>query len=236
MTDKPQELIKLGRFSDSDKNQFQLDNWKKAEVCFKEQKFADSLEAFLNYIRDEKTDNVHYTRLGDEIEFEILQGSKVIRGKLDGRHIEAEAQLAIMEKTSVAIMRRMLEMSFKLNYCRFALKENILCLKFDTSVESANPNKLFYGLKELATKADKQDDQLLSDFAALKPFDNSHIEEFSAQEKEIKYDYLIRWIKETLTRTSELNQDKLSGGISYLYMALLYRIDYLICPEGMLMD
>ena len=40
-------------------------------------------------------------------------------------------------------------------------------MRFDSDIETANPSKLYYGLKELATKADKQDDLLVQDFTRL---------------------------------------------------------------------
>jgi hypothetical protein len=134
----------------------------------------------------------------------------------------------------VPVMRRLLEMNFNLYYSRFALDHERLCMQFDTSIEAANPNKLYYGLKELATKADKQDDLLIQDFTILQTLDTDHIAGIPQKEKEIKYEYLLKWIKEKLDYAATLESDKFSGGIAYLLLALAYRIDYLITPEGKL--
>ncbi len=98
--------------------------------------------------------------------------------------------------------------------------------------ETANPNKLYYGLKELSTKGDKQDDLLVQDFTALQTIDTEHIIEIPKEEKEIKYQWLQKWIHETISYIKPLDADKFSGGIAYLLLALAYRIDYLIVPEG----
>ncbi|MEO0225616.1 MAG: hypothetical protein ABIL05_01560, partial [candidate division WOR-3 bacterium] len=69
----------------------------------------------------------------------------------------------------------------------------------------------------------------------LQRIDSSHIIEIPQTEKEIKYKYWQKWIKETLDLIAKLNPDKLSGGISYLLLALCYKLDYLVAPEGTLM-
>ena len=50
-----------------------------------------------------------------------------------------------------------------------------VCMRFDSEIKTANPNKLYYGLKELATKADKQDDLLVEEFSLLEALDTEHI-------------------------------------------------------------
>ena len=96
------------------------------------------------------------------------------------------AALAIMETPGTAIMRRLLDLNFSLMYTCCALTERqTLCMAFDTDVETASPNKLYYGLKELATKADKQDDLLVQDFTSLTPLDVEHIEAIPDEEKEV---------------------------------------------------
>ena len=96
--------------------------------------------------------------------FEIYQGSKIVRGTFNNEQVKAEVTLARMPQPSVPVMRRLLEMNFNLYYSRFALDNDRLNMRFDSNIESANPSKLYYGFKELATKADKQDDLLVQDF------------------------------------------------------------------------
>jgi len=70
----------------------------------------------------------------------------------------------------------------------------------------------------------------------LESTDSDHIAPLPEKEKEIKYSYLQSWIKKTLDTVSSLDADKFSGGIAYLLLALIYRIDYLITPEGKLLN
>jgi hypothetical protein len=233
----PTQSIKMGRYSDNNKTVAKTKKWYEAEDLFKEKKFNESIECFFDYLRDDIEDNVRLHKQEDHsYRFEIYQGTKIVHGNISPQEINAEVSLAKMEKGSIPVMRRLLEMNYSLFYSRFALKDEKLCMLFDSAREVASPNKLYYGLKELATKADKQDDLLVSDFATLKAVDDLHVEIFSDSEKEIKYKYFSFWIESTLKKVEELNQDSFSGGIAYLFLTLIYKIDYLITPEGKLLN
>jgi hypothetical protein len=228
--------ISFGRYSDNNKSVRKVGRWTEADNLFKEKKYSESIDAFFDYLRDDEANNVIYERNGAEGRFQLFQGSKVVRGSFDGEAVRAEVTLARMPQPSVPVMRRLLEMNFTLYYSRFALDNDRLSMRFDSNLEAANPSKLYYGLKELATKADKHDDLLVKDFTALQMIDNEHVTEVPLQEKEIKYQYLQTWIKETLDTIATLDADKFSGGISYLLLGLVYRIDYLIKPEAVLLN
>jgi hypothetical protein len=141
-----------------------------------------------------------------------------------------------MPQPSVPVMRRLLEMNFNLYYGRYAMDSDRLCMRFDSNIEAANPNKLYYGFKELATKADKQDDLLVQDFTSLQKMDTDHISDIPEAEKQVKYDFIVKWTKETLDYIGTLDADKFSGGVAYLLLALCFRIDFLITPEGKLLS
>lgn len=224
--------IFFGRYSDNNKPVEKVNRWTDADNLFKEKKYTESFDAFFEYLRDDSIANVVHERNENSGRFHFYQGSKIVRGSYDKDHVQAEATLARMPSTNVPVMRRLLEMNFNLYYSRYALNEERLCMRFDSDIETANPSKLYYGLKELSTKADKQDDLLVQDFAALQTLDTEHVIEIPAEEKEIKYQWLQKWITDTISYVKTLDADKFSGGIAYLLLALAYRIDYLIVPEA----
>jgi hypothetical protein len=228
--------VVFGRYSDNNKSPVKTKRWTEAENLFKEKKYPESMDAFFDYLRDDAVQNVVYERNGSEGRFHFYQGSKIVRGSFNNELLKAEITLARMPQPSVPVMRRLLEMNFNLFYSRFALDNERLCMRFDSDIETASPGKLYYGLKELSTKGDKQDDLLVQDFAALESADNEHLAEIPVTEKEIKFKYLHQWITETLNMIKGLDADKFSGGMAYLLLALLYRIDYLIVPEGSLLN
>jgi len=233
--EEAQPLIQFGRYSDNNKTMEKVERWNEAESLFKEKKYHDSIEAFFDYLHDPDTSNVSYSRNGNEGKFSFYQGSKVIRGIFNNDYLEAEVRLASMPNPSVPVMRRLLEMNFNLYYSRYALDGDRISMLFDSDIETANPSKLYYGLKELATKADKQDDLLVQDFTSLQLIESDHIIEIPEQEKEVKLRYFKTWIQQTIDLIESVDNDKYSGGIAYLLLALAYRIDYLIVPEGKLL-
>ena len=229
-------VIPFGRYSDNNKPVAKVNRWTDADNLYKEKKFTESLDAFFEYLRDDNIQNVVYERNGAEGRFELYQGSKIVRGKFDKDLLRAEVTLARMPQPSVPVMRRLLEMNFNLYYSRFALDSDRLCMGFDTDMENASPSKLYYGLKELATKADKQDDLLVQDFANLETTDTEHIGNVTDHEKEVKHAWMVRWISQTLDTIAGVDADKFSGGIAYMLLALIYRLDYLLAPEGKLLN
>ena len=233
--DEVQPGIQFGRYSDNNKSVAKVEKWNEADSLFKEKKYFASIAAFFDYLSDDDTQNVMHLQEGNKGTFLFYQGSKIIRGHYNEELFEAEAWLASMPQPSVPVMRRLLEMNFTLYYTRYALNDGKISMLFDSDIETANPSKLYYGLKELATKTDKQDDLLVQDFTALQPIDTDHIVEIPQEEKEIKFRYFKKWIQETLDLIATVDADKYSGGIAYLLLALSYRIDYLIQPEGKLL-
>lgn len=235
-TEEAEPGIRFGRYSDNNKTVEKVERWNEAESLFKEKKYYESLNAFFDYLRDDEEDNVVHTQEGNSGTFSFYQGSKVIRGSYNDKLLEAEVHLAQMPQAGVPVMRRLLEMNFNLYYSRYALNEDKIAMLLDSDIQTANPSKLYYGLKELATKADKQDDLLVHDFTTLLPTDNDHITEIPEEEKAVKLKYFKLWIQETLDLAGSIDADKFSGGIAYLLLALAYRIDYLIVPEGKLLS
>ena len=157
---KPDEeaepAIIFGRYSDNNKSVAKVDKWNAADTLFKEKKFYESITAFFDYLRDDDVENVVHIQDGTKGSFQFYQGSKIIRGHYDEKLFEAQAFLAGMPVPSVPVMRRLLEMNFTLYYTRYALHEEKISMLFDSDIQTANPSKLYYGLKELATKTDKQ--------------------------------------------------------------------------------
>src|SRR5687767_3928621 len=212
--------ILFGRYSDNNKPVAKVEKWNEADALFKAKKYYESIEVFFDYLRDDELENVTLETNSKGGTFYFFQGSKIIRGFYNEENFEAEVILAIMPQPNVPVMRRLLEMNFNLYYSRYALNDTKLCMMFDSDIETANPSKLYYGLKELATKADKQDDLLVQDFTMLQAVGTEHIVDIPLKEKEIKFRHFKKWISETLKLVHSVEADKFSGGIAYLLLAL----------------
>lgn len=234
--EQPQPDVMFGRYSDNNKTVAKVNRWTEADNLFKERKYHQSIDAFFEYLRDDSVRNVNTERKGELLDFVIYQGSKVVRGQCDGKRLSAEVSIARMVQPSIPVMRRLLEQNYLLFYSRYTLHDDRICMRFDSEIETANPNKLYYGLKELATKADKQDDLLVQDFATLEQIDTDHIQQLPDREKKVKLQFFREFVGNTITYIDSLDKDKIAGGIAYMLLALGYRLDYLLAPEGKLLQ
>lgn len=232
--------VRLGRFTDSYKSKSQYEAWDAALNKFESNHYLDSYKEFFRYLRDDKEDNVRWLEENGGIHFEILQGSKRVSGFADARQLKAEAKIAKANELSVAFMRRLVEANYSLDYSRYALDDdNHLIVKFDTYTLDGSPYKLYYALKEIAINADKQDDLLLDEFSSmLTPVEMGSKTDLSAEEKEAKYNFIQEQIAGALKDldSGALSADKYPGGVSYLLLSLAYKIDYLVTPEGFMME
>jgi len=236
-TDEPQLL--WGRFSDSYKSDEKYDAWDEALELFEDQKYLESIRKFLYYLQDEKTQNLEFKEENGSISFEILQGSKIITGSVNEKKFKAEAKIAGSDSLNIGLMRRLMEQNFVLKYSKYALdKEQNITMVFETYLLDASPYKLYYALKELAINSDKQDDVLIDEFKSLTAINNGHIIEVPQKEKEIKYQFLISNIKAIYDEieNGKLNLRQYPGAASYLYLNLMYKLDYLISPEGFTLE
>lgn len=231
----PAPQYRFGRYSDNNKTTLQTRSWFEAERFFREKKYTQAFEAILVYMRDEKENNILITKHEAAYTFSIQQGTKRIHGNFSASGLKAEVALVAMPEPNKPVMRRLLDANTELYYSRYALREGVLCLLMDLPLDMCSPGKVYYGLKEIATRADQQDDLLLDEFPALKAADNIVQTPFTDIERHVKYHYLNYWIDHTLAQVEPLPADSFSGGIGYTLMALLYRIDFLVTPEGKLM-
>ena len=232
--------VRFGRYSDSYKEKSQYDAWEVSLDKFEANEYLEAYKSFFTYLRDEREDNVRWLEENGGVRFEILQGSKRVSGFADARQVKAEARIAQAKELSVAFMRRLMEANFSLDYSRYALDDdNNLVVKFDTSTLDGSPYKLYYALKEVAINADKQDDLLLDEFSTmLIPTEMGSKTELSLAEKEAKYNFIKAEIQSVFDAidTGKLSAEKYPGGISYLLLGAVYKIDYLTTPEGFIVE
>jgi len=236
VADAKTKVFTPGRYVDINKKPQQLEAWDTSKKLFEEKKYLDSVYQLCLYLKDPAIENLQVTRNEYSVEFEITQGSKVIKGIATNDAVTAETRIASYQTPSIAFLRKLMNYNFSLQYNRFAVKDNVVYLKFTSKTIDASPNKLYYSLKELALKADKLDDVLINEFPMLEPIDVSHVTMPNNAIVEARYNYMIRWINEDMQRIAALNEDRMSGAISYILLALIFRIDYLLVPQGSILN
>ncbi|MCC6463611.1 MAG: hypothetical protein IT260_24285 [Saprospiraceae bacterium] len=232
--------IPFGRYTDAFKTSVQLAAWNRSLELFDQGKHLQAYQEFFVYLRDDKVDNVNWRTEGDTMFFEFWQGSQRVTGLATADKVKAESKVARAVDLNVGFLRRLMEYNYSLKFCRFALDpENNLILRFDTPGTDASPLKLLHALRELAIHADKHDDLLLDEFTtALSPAEQRTEAEIPAAEKEAKYAYLRRQIESAFALLDQAKPDpnQYPGGYAYLLLAMAFRLDYLLRPEGFIMD
>ena len=229
----------FGRYSDAYKSNNQYEAWDKAVSLFENQMYLDAYIKFFEYLKDDYQENVKVWSNGEEIEFELYQGSKLLRGTANENLFRAKCKIATTTKSNIGFLRRLIEQNYKLKYGRYCLDEDDdIAIVFDSFSLDASPYKLYYSLKEISMAADKQDDLLIDEFDELAPVNIAHTSILDEQEKETKYQFIQQILSSIFTEIEHgpLDAHKYPGGINYLYLDAAYKIDYLVRPEGFIME
>jgi hypothetical protein len=232
------ETIQFGHFSDTNNSPAHTEKRTTAIELFRSKKYRDSLQSLLDWIQSERGGNaVKWKETGpDSFDFILHQSTRLIEGNFDGKFLHACVPLAKSDAPGTAVMRRMLELNNDLQYTSAGLdKEGIFYLVFDTDADTASPQKVFNGLRELALVADRQDDDLRIAFPDLLPVPSAPITQLPAGELEVKSTYFHKWIGDTLAEAENLDMDAYAGAIAHLLLTLVYRLDLLLSPDGRLM-
>jgi hypothetical protein len=238
--EKSRPNVKFGRFSDAYKTDAQYEAWHRSLEKFDDGNHFDAYEDFFDYLAAPEGGNVAYQRLGDtHFNFELFQGSKAVKGYSDGRRFRAEAKVVRADHSNVGFMRRLIEKNFSLRYSRFALDQNgDVVIIFDTYLLDGSPHKLYHAMNELATTADKMDDLLVDEFSMLHPLGTDHTEELPQALKEAKYDFTIKTVKAVINDMEHGQPDATlyPQATGYQLLDLIYKLDYLVRPEGYMME
>ena len=230
----------FGRFSDVYQAEERLIHWERAIEAHDKKNYLASIRHFLTYLTDELEGNVSFEEPShDKLRFKVYQGSKCIEGFANQDGFFAEAVIARCESLSLGAMRTLLEENYELRYSAYALdSDNRLTMVMHTDHQDGSPYKLYYGLKELATQADKRDDVLVNTFAELSPVFNGNIQHLGEREKRIKLTYFRNSIDRALDiyKQAGVSFEKYPGMLSYIMLSTAFMVDYLLKPEGKTMD
>lgn len=213
----------------------QTQAWNQATNYFNQGEFKRSIQSLFEYLNTAHQNNIIAIQNSNMLEYELVQGSKVIKILVDQLQFYAEVKIAVCKELHVGFMRKALETNFDLQYARYTLdEEQHLCLVFDSHLEEASPYKIFNGLKEMALLADEQDDILINAFEQLVPININHIIDIDEAQKSIKWTFFNQVI-DIITAEGvlgTLNRDRFPGALVYIYLDAIYKLDYLIKPES----
>lgn len=238
-TDAQRPDVVFGRYSDAYKSDSQMQAFDRSLTLFEQGAYMEAYREFLTSLKDPDSDNISWQEENNVISFQFWQGSQRITGTASPEKVKVESKVARASDLNVGFLRRLVTANFSLKFSRFALdQDNCLAILFDTGTVDGSPLKLNFALRELAIHADKQDDLLLDEFNTLHPYEPRTFGEIPEAEKELKYNYILGEIQRTFAEIDAGKPDpnQFPGTYAYLLLALAFKLDYLVRPEGFMMD
>jgi len=190
--------------------------------------FFKSLENFTN---SSSNHNIVAKKEDEKLEFEIYQGSAKITGIITKEHLYAEVILIKKDKANVALKRRILERNYQFTYVYYFTDEKYIKLKLFHDNITMSPQKVFFPLRELALNADFDKEYIKCEFSDIVLEDIEHLKDIDEDELKVKYDYFKYWIEELESRVAILPSNDNSAMQSFIYLTLLFKIDYLLVPK-----
>jgi len=236
---KAEPKIQFGRYTDSYKTAEQQLAWEMALEQFERESYDDSYKNLFSYLSDEALNNVAYSSSSGVVNFEILQGSKKIIGRIDSKLVRIEAKVVKADELKVAFMRRLLDANYGLRYSRYAVDDDgDISIVSDSFRQDASPYKIFYAMREVALAADKQDDILIDEFDILHTVNSGHVRPLPDHEKNVKSTFVHQWINECLEIIDKgrLDAAVFPAAVTYRLLHLVYKLDYLISSEGFITE
>lgn len=225
----------FGRFSDVHKTPDRYARFDASRAAFEQGNYRQALIDFLEYIRNPQANNVTYDPAARVLTFEIVQGSRLIKGVLEHDRVIVRSQIVDGTQFTTGLLRRFLEKNYSLNYSRFCLDEHKqLHVIFESFVQDANPYKLYYGIKELALKADKNDDLILDEFHQFDVLDEDKQTPLFEKVLDIKTSFFyttLSSVKNSLDN-GVLRKSHDANSVIYAILGTLYKIDILLTPNG----
>lgn len=228
---------RFGRFSDQERNIRQKKHWKGAMEAFTQDHSRESIVHLLNYLRNPDTENIQIRNDGAILQFDLFQGSGKISGFADAMVLKAIAPIGRITQPHVGFMRRLLEKNYYFQHCRYTIDpENQISLVFDTPMSLASPYQVYQGLREIALAADQDDDLLTDEFTEIQFLrqGGEPIPEPVAKQKVACLRHHITSLLHELEYGGKTIQRN-PGTLSYLILDLVYKIDYLLLPQGFTM-
>ncbi|MGF1534277.1 MAG: hypothetical protein ACFCUI_11285 [Bernardetiaceae bacterium] len=231
--------LRLGRYSDAFPAPEQLELREQALDAFAQRDYLTAYWHFFASLRDEEEDNVRLAFYPEiqRLDFEIFQGSKVVTGYASPKEVVGEVRVLRAPQLHVALSRRLMEMNHGLLYSCFSLNaDQVICMRFSTQSGDGYPDKIYSGLREIAITADRHDDLLLHEFAILEQLDTQHIQHLSDQERQHKVHFFQNSLAHLQKNIQYWQTIDAGGAVSYLILAWVYSTDYLLTPEGPLLN
>ena len=188
-------------------------------------------KSLINYNNDLSNENITYYVEKEKLYFTLYQGCAKIKGHITKEHLYAEAIIVKKSDVNVALKRYILERNYQLTYAKYFSNEEYIMIKLYHDNLTMSPQKVFFPLREIALNADFDKEHIKSEFCNIPLEDIKHLEKLDKKELDIKYHFLQTSITQLDTKITALPSNDNATMQSFLYLNLLFKIDYLLVPK-----
>ncbi len=231
--------VPLGKFSELDRTQAQLNALDKADELFDQKgKFIESINASLDFVLDEQHIKGSYKELEPgQWEFLGMHGSVLLHGRYSNSEVLVEALLLRGGSFKPSMLRQLLEASISYDFINYGINDSDeVVVQFYLNSVEANPDIFVAALKELCLSADFYDSKFSTDFHDMHWVSMDHVIFDSEDIFEKKYNLYHEELKEITDYLKKLDAEKDRNLIhaAYRMLGYLYKSDFLISPRNYL--
>jgi len=139
--------------------------WPNVTKAWQEKRYQDSFYGLLDYINPSLRNKYGNTT---QTQFKVPHGSVVVDITLANDSLSVSCPLVdISEAARIPLLRKVAELNFHpLVLAQIKLSNNQLAFNYTATLDTSEPFKTYYVLKEICTTADRYDDELKEKFKA----------------------------------------------------------------------
>jgi len=228
-------IIKFGRFAENFETEEQEELREQADDQYKSGEFKEAYVTFFEYMQQFGGPAVQceYNQETDELTFSLIQGTKTITGMINGSEVYAQAVVARIMSPNVALMRYLLSECSELAYSKFGIVDGNVIICQRCPIRDMSPDAFKDMLSEVSLTANSAAEFIAREFPGAAQIENSNVVEIPSAEANHKVEYMRAWIKETFELVESTTNEKIR---SIIILRLIFKVMYLISPEGALLD
>ncbi len=206
--------------------------WPNVTKAWDERRYQDSFLGLLDYINPglrSKYGNSTQTQ------FTVPHGSVIVDIKINGDKVNITCPLVdITEAMRIPLLRKIAEVNFyPLVLAQIRLNANQLTFNYSTTLDTCEPFKMYYVLKEICSTADRYDDELREKFKAKNLVEPKVV--YPSPEVTTKaWEHVNDIINETFEYAAYFDSQRWFGSTLDYLMLALKRIDLCLQTQGYL--
>lgn len=201
--------------------------WTQVRDAWDQKNYLAAFHKLLDYINSDLR-----TKFGDSSQtlFVVPHGSVVVTIKITGDTIAVTCPLAdITNAVRIPVLRRIAELNFSpLVLAQVKLMGNQLVFNYSATLDTCEPYKMYYVLREICQTADRYDDELIEKFKAAN-LQEPKIKKPSPEQIDVVWNSVLEIIQETNTYIQYFNGNNWYGSSLDILMLACKRID--LCAQ-----